>query len=269
VDDDVTTANTAEKTNWACRPAWRATTTTRRRSTVLAILAVAAAVGLAACGGSSSPHVASLGTSDSNRGEGSATSQGRAAASSLTTPSSGNPTRLLDEWAACERSHGDPNQADPTIDAYGVIYVTIPRGGLPAGDPHDVTGLCSQYLAAAQTALRAANPVAPPPDQAQQVKYVNCMRANGVPNYPYPTGNTTTFRGTGVDPDSPMVQNANKLCGQRIGAPAWWINGTGPPGDVVVSNGVSPNNRPPACVFQKQGSCANGAGSNSGSGGGA
>jgi hypothetical protein len=27
----------------------------------------------------------------------------------------GNPTRLVDEWATCMRSHGDPNQVDPTI----------------------------------------------------------------------------------------------------------------------------------------------------------
>ena len=29
-------------------------------------------------------------------------------------------------------------------------------------------------------------------------------------------------------------QNANKMCGKKIGAPAWWITGTGPPGDVTV-----------------------------------
>ena len=31
----------------------------------------------------------------------------------------GNATQLVDEWAACMRSHGDPNQADPIIDATG------------------------------------------------------------------------------------------------------------------------------------------------------
>ena len=95
-----------------------------------------------------------------------------------------------------------------------------------AGDLHELTGPCSEYLAEAQNGLEAANPEPPPPDQAEQLKYVNCMPANGVPDYPNPTGDTTNFMGSGVDPDSPAFQKANQLCGQKIGAPAWWINGT-------------------------------------------
>ena len=109
----------------------------------------------------------------------------------------------------------------------------------------------------------------PPPDQAEGLKYVNCMRANGVPNYPYPQGNTTDFNGTGVDPNSPFVENVNKVCGRKLGLPAWWISGTGPPGDVVVSSGPnggpSPNgavNGGPRPVPGGNG----GAGDNSGSG---
>jgi hypothetical protein len=142
-------------------------------------------------------------------------------------------------------SHGDPNQADPTIDAYGVINISIPAGAEDLSRAvHGGSDPCNRYLAAAQTALRAANPVSPPPGQAEQLKYVNCMRANGVANYPYPTGNSTNFNGTGVDPNSPFVENVNKLCGKKLGLPAWWINGTGPPGDVVVSSGW-PGGAPP------------------------
>jgi hypothetical protein len=32
---------------------------------------------------------------------------------------------LLNEWAACMRKHGDPDQADPTIDPSKVIHITI------------------------------------------------------------------------------------------------------------------------------------------------
>ena len=143
-------------------------------------------------------------------------------------------TSLLNEWAACERSHGDPNQTDPTVSAGGVIYIYVPKDAQPAGDLHERTGTCSQYLAEAANELRAANPVAPPPDQAALLKYVACMRANGVPNYPYPDGDQTNFNGTGVDPDSPAVVRVNDLCGKKIGAPAWWINGTDTPGDIEV-----------------------------------
>lgn len=43
-----------------------------------------------------------------------------------------NPAQLLDEWAACMRSHGDPDQTDPTIGANQVIDIYISpaiRGG--------------------------------------------------------------------------------------------------------------------------------------------
>jgi hypothetical protein len=81
------------------------------------------------------------------------------------------------------------------------------------------------------------------------------MRGNGVPNYPYPTANMT-FQGTGVDPNSPQVENVNKLCGQKLSLPAWWMAGNGPPGDVSVSNigpnGAPPGN-PPPCFYTKTG----------------
>jgi hypothetical protein len=222
-------------------------TSTYGRLSGLVLLVMAAALGMAACGGGpGSPHVASLGT----------TTLGTASAddgSTSTTQASGNnSTQLLNEWATCMRSNGDPNQVDPTVDTYGVINITIGTGAseTTSAQVHAGGGPCGNYLAAAQSALRAADPVAPPPDQTEQVKYVNCMRANGVPKYPYPTGNTTNFNGTGVDPNSPFVLNANKVCGKQIGAPAWWIAGTGPPGDVTVSS----CNGPTKCTAPSGGS---------------
>ena len=39
----------------------------------------------------------------------------------------------------------------------------------------------------------------------------------------------------GVNPDTPQFARANDLCGKKIGAPAWWINGTNTPGDIEVT----------------------------------
>ena len=201
-----------------------------RNAPGLAVLAAATAIGLAACGSSSStPHVASL-----------AKSNGSSGGSATAAAPKGNATKLADEWAACERSHGDTNQADPVIGIHDEIYITRPGpggGGGLVGDPHYATGECSQYLVAAQIALRAADPVQDPEgvtNQAEIVKFATCMRANGVPNYPYPDGDQTNFNGTGVDPNSPAVVRVNDLCGKKIGAPSWWINGTDTPGDIEV-----------------------------------
>jgi hypothetical protein len=83
------------------------------------------------------------------------------------------------------------------------------------------------------------------------------MRANGVPNYPYPTGDTTNFNGTGVDPNSPAVERVNQLCGKKIGAPTWWINGTSTPGDIEVHTaGVKYPLNPPSCFYAKVNPCS-------------
>lgn len=221
----------------------------------LAVLAAAAALALAACGGSAStPQVANLGTASSNAGNSAA---GAGPASSATARPS-NATALVDEWAACERSHGDPTQADPVIDAYGVINITIPQSGVvSAAGIRGLTGACSQYLAQAQRELEAANPVPPAPDEAENLKFVECMRANGVPGYPYPQGDKTYFQGTGVNPDSPQVVNVSKLCGKKLDLPAWWVDGTGPPGDISVATaGLPHGGTPPSCFFAKVNPCS-------------
>jgi hypothetical protein len=242
-------------------------TTGYRRSAALVVLAAATALGPAACGGGAhTPQVAGLKTT-TTLGTSPASSDGHGSAT--TAPKSGNATQLMDEWATCMRAHGDPNQTDPTIDQYGVINITIPDGisATISNQVHGSSGPCSQYELAAENDLRAANPVAPPPTQAQLTQYYGCMRTHGVPNFPNPGANgESNFRAAGVDPNSASFVNADKICGQQIHAPGWWIAGTGPPGDVVVSSaGIGPNgptrgNRP-ATVLPKQGGNS-GSGSN-------
>lgn len=163
----------------------------------------------------------------------------RSGANSATTLPKDNSTRMLNEWTACERSHGNSNQANPTVD-HEVIYIATRVGALPGGDPTDDTAPCSEDLAAARRAVAGGQPIAGWGDDALYVKYANCMRADGYPTFPYPSGVepdghlSTNFNGTGIDPNSPafLNGNANQTCGKQIGAPAWWINNWGPPGSV-------------------------------------
>ena len=108
---------------------------------VFAIVVIAAAIALSACGGGApdSPQVANLGTSS--------TTTSRDAANTTTAPRGGNATHLMDEWAACMRTNGDPNQTDPTIDQYGVINITMPDGISQelSAEAHGTAGPCSQY----------------------------------------------------------------------------------------------------------------------------
>lgn len=188
------------------------------RAAGLALLVSTAAIALVACDGpSSSPQVPSLGKS--------AADGGGSGGSASTT--SGNPTQLLDEWAACIRKHGDPSQTDPTIDANKDIQITMDN--VPetlASEVHAGTGPCSTYLDAASLELNGGRPQ-PTVNPVQGVKFAECMRANGFPNWPDPTGQETDLQGTGIDPNSPAVQNAWNTCDKKVGLPEY-PNGTGP-----------------------------------------
>ncbi len=213
-------------------------TTAYRRSGGLAVLVAAAAIGLAACGGgSSTPHVASLGSSSGND-SGSTDGSG----SSTTAPSSGNPTQLLDQWAACIRKHGDPSQVDPTIDSNKDIQINMNNvSDTLANEVHGSTGPCSNYLLAAENQLRGGQPAPQAPPMATQLKYAECMRANGVPKYPDPNGSTEgpSFIALGIDSNSPVFQNADKVCSKKVGMP-YYAPGYEVPGVVIVSSCNAP-----------------------------
>jgi hypothetical protein len=219
-------------------------TRTYRRSGRLAVLATSAAIGLAACGSSpgTSPGagpgnrsgIASLGKAGGNGGGGATTSRPR-----------GNPTRLLDQWAACMRSHGDPNQTDPTVDTSDVIHITVPAGYrdgvLPSGQNPASGKACIKYLAAAQSASRNGRPFPPPPSQRQRLKFSECMRANGIPDFPDPSagGGISARPGGDMSPNSPVFQNAAKVCARRTGMSGF--GGTLPAGAVEVAGGPAGN----------------------------
>ena len=238
---------TAERTTGRAshkdKPARRARAATYRQWGAQALLAAAATIGLAACtGGSSSPTVASLVTS---------TTLGTNSGGSTTTSQPpGDAIQLVRRWAACMRNHGDPNQADPTIDANKAIHLTwndaIPggkygtnKGGQGNAGPGQH---CRSYLTEAVTDLQGAQSQQQP-SQAQLVNYSECMRANGLPDFPDPTANggLSFNRAAGgvLNPSNPVFQNATKLCVQKTGVTGFSIGGSLPPGSIQF-NGDGP-----------------------------
>ncbi|HEX4864672.1 MAG TPA: hypothetical protein VFV02_11400 [Acidimicrobiales bacterium] len=205
-------------------------TKTYRRSGGIAAFAAVAAFGVAGCGGSSSPHVANLGNSGNVNSTG-----------STTTLPKGNPTQLLDEWATCMRSHGNPGQVDPTVDANGVIHITFAdTGNGPVVFGKGSNNPCDAYLTAASTALRGGRPLQKP-DPAKLEKFAQCMRANGVPDFPDPNSGGLSIQvhpGSDLNPQSPTFQNASKLCAKKTGVPG--IGGTPPRGAIEATAGGGP-----------------------------
>jgi hypothetical protein len=205
----------------------------------LAVIATAAAIGLAACGGSPSRHVASLGNGG---GSGSGTT--------TTTLPKGNPSQLLDEWASCMRSHGDPNQVDPTVDANKVIHITFPPGangnGPDIGKGNGSNSPCDVYLTAASTALRGGKPL-PKPDPVKLEKLSKCVRAHGIPDFPDPSpGGGLSIQaspGSDLNPRNPTFHHAMQLCAKKYGIQGLG-GGTPPPGAIEATSSGAPAGGP-------------------------
>jgi hypothetical protein len=197
-------------------------TTMHRRRGGLVVLVMGAAMGLAACSGPVSPHVASLGK---NIGHGSVTT---------TTMPARSPTQLLDEWAACMRSHGDPDQVDPTVDATKVIQITLAGNDGLGGE----NGVCGSYLSAAETALGGGTSSASS-SEATALKFAQCMRANGVPTYPDPTGTVNqaihASSASDLNPANPTFQAASTLCTEKTGFVSKFSSGPPQPGSINLN----------------------------------
>lgn len=180
----------------------------------------------------------------SARSSGDPAGNGNGGGSSAAVGSRGNATQLVDEWAACMRSRGDPSQADPVINSAGDIEITMTNvSAAMSSQAHDSSGPCGHYLAAASSALRNGQPMPKGPSEAKLLKYAQCMQANGVPKYPDPVpgSSSTNLMNIGMSPTSPVFVKANDLCSKKTGVPSG--NGPPPAGVVQVQSCNAPSGR--------------------------
>lgn len=211
-----------------------------------AAIIVMAAVGLTACGSSSTPRVASLPTSSNPASGGTpvdASTTHTETQSHPSKPAKGNVTALLVKWATCMNTHGDPNQAAPTIDANSVIHLTwndatpggiygTNKGGQGNAGPGQY---CRNYIDQAETELQGSQHLQQP-SQGQRVQLSQCMRANGIPDFPDPSNGGMSFNRAGdLNPSNPVFQKASTLCAKKTGLPGFATGGAPPPGAVVFN----------------------------------
>ncbi len=116
-------------------------------------------------------------------------------------------------YAGCMRSHGDPSFPDPEL------VNTAHEHGITIGQGADESS--AQYVSANKTCkhLLPNNGNGPTQGQlqrmmAQALKYTDCMRSHGVPNFPDPKESSggISIGGPGLDPNSPQFQAAQNDC---------------------------------------------------------
>ena len=160
-------------------------------------------------------------------------------ASTASTVPVGDPSQLLDEWASCMREHGDPNQLDPSVDANKVIHISIApsiQGGYLGYSGEYGNGgpgtHCRSFLNKAQSELRGGKALTPP-NQSKLLKFSECMRANGITDFPDPTSKGLVMNmGGDLVPSNPALQYASKICAKQFGVPG--LGGAAHPGMIVL-----------------------------------
>jgi opacity protein-like surface antigen len=217
------------------------------RAVIVALAALAVAVAVAAFGGSSSPGVANLGhhgngsqsspssgsgaeNFGSGPGTSSSSSPGSGASSGFSMSIAGASAADELKFSQCMRANGEPNFPDPN--GSGVIQ----GSGIDLSSPQyqRAQSKCQKYLG--RQGAPNLSPAKKAQALAQLLKYSECMRSHGVPNFPDPTtsggGVGLMINGSpssGLDSSSPIFQRAQSDCSSLPGAPRR-LPGGPPPG---------------------------------------
>jgi hypothetical protein len=164
-----------------------------RRATLPALLAILAAVAvlLAACGG------------DDDSGSGSTTTTAAAGSSSGEGPSDNGTGAVA--FAKCMRDHGVTDFPDPS----GQGQFTM-GGGIQSNPNFQTAVQACQHLLP-----NGLNNGGGSGGNDSILAFAKCMRENGVPDFPDPTGGAINIGG--VDVSSPAFQAASEKCSQQTG----------------------------------------------------
>jgi hypothetical protein len=172
-----------------------------RKGLVLGLLLALAAAG---CGGKG------------DDGDGVATAGG---GSSSSASASARPDPMTDEerqvkFAQCMRDQG-VNMPDPEIDG-GRVRMRAPDGADPA-KVQAAMEKCKQYLP------NGGQPPRSDPQVMEQLrKFAQCMRDNGVPDFPDPSDGGIRIQasaGSHMNPDDPTFKAAEEACAKYRPAP--------------------------------------------------
>jgi len=128
------------------------------------------------------------------------------AQSSQNSSSSESTYQQAVDFSQCMRAHGVPGFPDP--DSQGQFVFTQGSGVDPNSSQFQSARAACQNLLPAGSAGQQSQ------GQSQTVKFSQCMRAHGVPNFPDPQtqGGGSFFSGNGLDPNSPQFQSAMRAC---------------------------------------------------------
>jgi hypothetical protein len=127
---------------------------------------------------------------------------------------SSDPEQAMLEFAQCMRDNGVPNFPDPVANADGTFDFQRPQGVDQSTLMNAFEG-CRSELEGSGAQFGGENRAQDPEFQDTLLEFAQCMRDNGVPEFPDPklteSGGMQSLFGD-VDPQSPRVQEAMESC---------------------------------------------------------
>ena len=114
-------------------------------------------------------------------------------------------------FASCMRSHGVPSYPDPHISSSaGEVHVQISPGSANPNGPafKSADAACHQLLPNGGTAGAGASAQ----EKAQGLKFADCMRSHGVPNFPDSSHDGAFDLPPGLNPQAPQFSQAEHAC---------------------------------------------------------
>jgi hypothetical protein len=180
------------------------------------VLGALLALALAGCGGADA------------KDDGIASAGGTATPSSSASAASGTDKDRFLQYAQCMRQNGVPEFPDPEVNG-GAVQMRLPDG-VDRAKVDAAQQKCKQYLPNG-----GENSTPNPQLREQMLKLSQCMRENGVPNFPDPDdGGGIRLDGgkLGIDPQSDTFKSAQEKCQKYQPSP--------PPGGGQGLSGANP-----------------------------
>jgi hypothetical protein len=171
---------------------------------------------------------AGCGGADAND-DGIASAGGTAKPSSSASAASGSNQDRIFQYAQCMRDNGVPDFPDPEVEG-GAVRMRMPEG-VDRQKVDAAQEKCKQYLPNGGEQNGPPNPQM----REQMLKLAQCMRENGVPNFPDPSddgGVRIDIGKLGVDPESETFKSAQQKCQKYQPSP--------PPGGGQGLSGANP-----------------------------
>jgi hypothetical protein len=118
------------------------------------------------------------------------------------------------KYVQCMRENGVPNMADPKVGDNGEIQMNLDGKGTDPARVDAAQRKCKKLLP------NGGEPQKVDPERLEQMrKYAQCMRDNGVPDFPDPTDQGFQLDGNKFPPDDPKMKAANAKCSKLMPQP--------------------------------------------------